>query len=163
MLVQYLGTTPQGWYTSLQEQRSLSKQFHAATEDPAGEQATWQVGTTWPGRVMPCALWPGSVAGSIRGKNMLLLYFSEFGLVNGTIKKHSLTSKQNVFRKAEWWKKRKGGMVCALPYAQRRKGTVFSLACSIQHVCRRKKPYTRLRWRLSAAETVHLHRSCSLS
>lgn len=50
---------------------------------------------------MPCALWPGSVAGSIRGKNMLLLYFSEFGLANGTVKKHSLTSKQNVLRKAE--------------------------------------------------------------
>lgn len=88
MLVQYLGTSPQGRYTSLQEQRSLSKQFHAAAEYPAGEQTTWQVGTTCPGRVIPCALWPGSIAGSTRGKDVLLLCVSEFDLANGIVKKH---------------------------------------------------------------------------
>ena len=131
---------------------------------------------------MPCTLWLGSLAGSRRGKNMLFLCISKFGLANTTVR--------------SMWRKRKGGMVWALSpvaedepdstrlsmwsvtsrllapdsshlyspwHVQRRKVTAFSFACSIQYICRKKQSYTKLTWRLSAAETVKVHRSCSLS
>lgn len=110
----------------LQEQRSLSRQFYAATEYPAGEQDTWQVGTTWPGRVMPSALWPGSVAGSTRGKNMLLLYHSEFGLAN--CKEAFINIKEKCAQKGRAMKKEKRRNGLCTPPCPKEKGNSLFLS-----------------------------------
>lgn len=87
MPIQYLGH----WSTGLIY--IISGATVPCSNSVASRGATYPVGRNY----MPMsgdALWPGSLTGSRRGKNMLLLYFSESGLANSTVKKHSSPSKK---------------------------------------------------------------------